>query len=177
VQKGGGGFGFQVDHSEHTLVQVADTGDLWNVSCSMEPGVSQVRSLSLFSDFGFDTVDSVMEVGDPVGSLAMLDLGGGVADEGMLEDVGSFEADAAGFFMQALLPSSLVLDQDTLGVEVQVPEEEALDGPGVVESLAAQDEEKLVAWWKAFYRSPTSLFFTMCRMSSRLASLTWRPLS
>jgi len=52
VQKGGGGSGFQVDHSEHILI--ADTGDLWNVSCSMEPGVSQVQSPSSVLDFGFD---------------------------------------------------------------------------------------------------------------------------
>ena len=93
----------------------------------------------------------------------------------MPEDVGVFEAVAEGFFVQAPSPTSLVLDQDALGVEVQVPEVEAMDGPGVVESLAAQDEEKLVAWWKAFYRSPTSLFFTMCRVSQRLTSLVCRP--
>jgi len=53
----------------------------------------------------------------------------------------------------------LVPDQDDLGVEVQVPEEEAMDGPGVVESLAAQEEAKLVAWRKAFYRIPHKPLF------------------
>jgi len=142
VQEGGGGFGMQVDHSEHTLVP--DTGDLWNVSCSMEPGVSQMQSLSLVSDFGFDTVDSIMVVGDASSSLATVDLGDGVAVKGMPEDVGGFEAVAAGFFVQSP-SSSLVFDQDALGAKVQVPEEEAMDGQGVVESLAAQEEAKLVA--------------------------------
>jgi len=152
VQEGGGGFGIQVDHSEHTLVP--DTSALWNVSCSMEAGVSQVQSPSLVSDFGFDTVDSVMEVGDTAGSLITVDLGDGVAVEGMPEDVGVFEAVAEGVFVQAPSPSSLVLNQDALRVEVQVPEEEAMDGPGLVESLAAQEEAKLVAWRKASYRIP-----------------------
>ena len=141
----------------------------------MEPGVSQVQSLSLVSDFGFDTVDSIMVVGDAGSSLATVDLGDGVAVEGMPEDVGGFEAVAAGFFVQAPSPSSLVLEQDAMGVEVQVPEEEAVDGPGVVESLAAQEEVKLVAWRKAVYRIPTSLLFTMCRVSQRLTSLVCRP--
>ena len=60
-----------------------------------------------------------MEVGDTSGSLTTVDLGDGVAVEGMLEDVGDFEAVAAGFFVQAPSPSSLVSDQDALGVEVQ----------------------------------------------------------
>ena len=72
----------------------------------------------------------------------------------MPEDVGVFDAFAEGFFVQALSPSSLVLDQDALGVEVQVPEEEAMDSLGVVESLAAQEEAKLVAWRKTFFRIP-----------------------
>ena len=152
MQEGGGGFGIHVDHSKHTLV--SDTGDLWNVSCCIEPGVSQVQSPSSVLDFGFDTVDSVMEVGDAGGSLTMVDLGNGVAVGGMLEDVSDFEAVAEGFFVQAPSPTSLVLDQDALGVEVQVPEEEVMDGPGVVESLAAQEEAKLVAWLKTFYRIP-----------------------
>jgi len=152
VQEGGGGFGIQVDHSEHTLVP--DTGDLWNVLCYMEPGVSQVQSPSSFSDFGFNTVESVTEAGDAGSSLATVDLGDGVAVEGMPEDVGGFEAVAAGFFVQAPSPSSLVLDQDAMGAEVQVPEDEAMDCPGLVESLAAQQEAKLVAWRKALYRIP-----------------------
>ena len=77
-------------------------------------------------------VDSVMEVGVDGGSLATVDLGNGVAVEGMPDDVGDCEAVAAGFFVQAPSPSSLVPDQDALGVEVQVPEEEAMDGPRVV---------------------------------------------
>jgi len=32
--------------------------------------------------------------------------------------------------------------------------EETMDGQGVVESLAAQEEVKLVAWRKAFHRIP-----------------------
>ena len=152
VQEGGGGFCIQVDHSEHTLVP--DTGDLWNVSCSMEPGVSQAQSPSLVSNLGCNLVNSVMEVGDAGGPLATVDLGDGVAVEGMPEDMGGFEAVTAGFFVQAPSPSSLVPDQDALGVEVQVPEEEAMDSSGVVESLAAQEEAKLVAWRKAFYRIP-----------------------
>ena len=56
MQEGGGGFGIQVNHSEYTLVP--DTGDLWNVSCSMEPGVSQMQSPSSDSDFGCDTESS-----------------------------------------------------------------------------------------------------------------------
>ena len=87
------------------------------------------------------TVDSDMEVGrcDAGGSLrlATVDLVDGVAVEEMPEDVGDFEVVAAGFFVQAQSPSSLVPDQNSLGVEVQVPEEEAMDCPGVVESLVA----------------------------------------
>jgi len=120
----------------------------------MEPGVSQVQSPSLVSDCGCDTVNIVKEVGDADGSVAMVDLGDGVANEGMPEDVSDFEAVAAGFVMQAPSPSSLVLDQDALGVGVQVPEEEAMHGSGVVESLSVQEEAKLVAWRKAFYRIP-----------------------
>ena len=77
----------------------------------------------------------------------------------MPEDVGVFEAVAEGFFVQAPSPSSLVLDQDALGVEVQVPEEEAMDNLGVVESLAAHEEAKLVAWRKAIYRTPHKPLF------------------
>ena len=33
-----------------------------------------------------------------------------------------------------------------------MPEEEAMDGQGVVRSLAAQEKAKLVAWRKAFHR-------------------------
>jgi len=95
-----------------------------------------------------------MVVSDAGGPFATVDLGDRVAVEGMLEDVGDFEAVAAGFFVQAPSPSSLVLDQDALGVEVQMPAEEAMDGQGVVESLAAQGEAKLVAWRKAFHRIP-----------------------
>ena len=137
-----------------------------NVSCSMEPGVSQVRSPSSVSDFDFETVDSVMEVGDAGGSVPTVDLGDGVTVEGKPEEVGGFEAVAEGFFVQAPSPSLLLLDQDALGVEVQVPEEEAMDNLGVVESLAAQEEAKLVAWpGRPSIGSPTSLFFTTCRVS------------
>ena len=46
------------------------------------------------------------------------------------------------------------LDQITSGMEVQVPEEEAMVGPGVVASLAAQEKAKLTAWRQAFSRIP-----------------------
>ena len=63
------------------------------------------------------------------------------------------------------LPSPLLLDQDALGVEVQVPEEEAKDSSGAVESLAAQEEVKLTFWRKAFYR-PHKYLLNIVRVSS-----------
>jgi len=38
------------------------------------------------------------------------------------------------------------LDQVTLGLQVQVPEEEAMVGPGVVAFSEAQEKAKLTAW-------------------------------
>jgi len=72
----------------------------------------------------------------------------------MMVDMGGLEDAAEGFFADASTPSSLLLDQDALGVEVQVPEEEDMDGPGVVTNLTAQKEAKLAACRKAFYKIP-----------------------
>ena len=115
VQEGGGGFGIQVDlASIHLFLTKVISG-----MCRVPWNQGQVQSLSLVSDFGCVTVEFDMEVGDTSSSLTTVDLGDGVAVQGMLEDVGDFEAVAAGFFVQAPSPSSLVSDQDALGVEVQ----------------------------------------------------------
>ena len=66
--------------------------------------------------------------------------------EEMVVNVGGFEAVVEGFFADASAPSPLLLDQDALGVEVQVSEEAAKDSSGMVESLSAQEALKLVAW-------------------------------
>ena len=50
------------------------------------------------------------------------------------------------------------LDQVTLGMEVQVPEEEAMVSPGVVAYLAAQEKVKLTAWQQDFSRIPHKSF-------------------
>ena len=43
-------------------------------------------------------------------------------------------------------------------MEVQVPEEEAMVGPGVVAFLAAQEKAKLTVWQQAFSRIPHKSF-------------------
>ena len=50
------------------------------------------------------------------------------------------------------------LRRPILGMEVQVPEEEAIVGPGVVAFLAAQEKAKLTAWQQAFSRIPHKSF-------------------
>ena len=50
------------------------------------------------------------------------------------------------------------LDQVTLGLEVQVPEEEVMVGLGVVAFLAAQEKAKLTPWQQAFSRIPRKSF-------------------
>ena len=73
-------------------------------------------------------------------------------------DLGSLEDVVEGFFAAASAPSPLSLDQVTLGMEVQVPEEEAMVSLGVVTSLAAQEKVKLTAWQQAFSRIPHKSF-------------------
>ena len=151
---GGGGFGNQVDQRE--LTPGPDVGDFLNTSFFLEPGVLQVQSSASNTDVGVYADDSVVHVGDADGTVATVDTGDRAADEGMMVDVGGFEAVAEGFFADASAPSPLLLNQDTLGVEVQVSEkkEEARDGSEMVKSLSAQEAVKLVAWRKAFYRNP-----------------------
>jgi len=82
-------------------IPVAAAGDLWNVSFFMEPGVSQVQSPSLVSDFGFYTVDCVMEVVNAGSSVKTVDLGDGDAFERIPEDVGGFgTVDGTSLLMQ-----------------------------------------------------------------------------
>jgi len=76
----------------------------------------------------------------------------------MRVDLGSLEDVVEGFFAAASAPWPLSLDQVTSGMEVQVPEEEAMVGPGVVASLAAQDKATLTAWQQAFSRIPHQSF-------------------
>ena len=64
----------------------------------------------------------------------------------MMVDLDGLEDVVEGFFAAASAPSPVSLDQVTLGMEVQVPEEEAMVGPGVVAFLAAQEKAKLTAW-------------------------------
>ena len=95
----------------------------------------------------------------------MLDLGG-------LEDV------VEGFFADASAPSTLSLDQVTLGMEVQVPEEETVVGPGVVASLAAQEKAKLTACQQAFSRILHKSFLQSVQGEPTTGvSLAWRPLA
>ena len=48
----------------------------------------------------------------------------------MMVDLGGLEDVVEGFFENASVPSPLSLDQVTLGMELQLPEEEAMVGPG-----------------------------------------------
>ena len=78
-------------------------------------------------------------------------------------DVGGFEAVVQGFFADASAPSPLLLDQDVLGVEVQVSEEAIKDGSEMAESLSAQEVVKLVAWRKSFHRIPNKTFLQVAK--------------
>jgi len=154
VLAGVGGFGNQDDQRE--LTPDPDVGDLLNASFFLEPGVSQVQSLALHTDIGVYADDSVMHVGDADGTGATVDAGDRATGERMMVVVGDFEAVAEGFFADASAPSPLLLNQDALGVEVQVSEEAAKDGSEMGESLSAQEAVKLVAWRKAFNGIPHS---------------------
>ena len=181
---GGGGFGIQDDHRE--LTPFPDAGDLLNASFFLEPGVSPVHSLALDTVVGVYAEDSVMHVGDADGTVhvgdadgtvAMVDTDDPAADAEMRVDLGSLEDVVEGFFAAALAPWPLSLDQVTSGMEMQVPEEEAMVGLGVVAFLAAQEKAKLTAWQQAFLEFLTSPSFRVCRVSRRQVSLAWRPLT
>jgi len=145
VMTGGGGFGIQDDHRE--LTPFPDAVDLLNASFFLEPGVSPVHSLALDTVVGVYAEDSVMHVGDTDGTVAMVDTDDQAADAEMMVDLGGLEDVVEGFFAAASAPSPLSLDQVTLKMEVQVPEEEAMvslgcdifgsAGEGEVDSLAA----------------------------------------
>jgi len=67
------------------------------------------------------------DVGDLLSAFCFLEPGvsqvqSSATDEEMMLDVGGFEAVVQGFFADASAPSPLLLDQDVLGVEVQVSE-------------------------------------------------------
>jgi len=79
-------------------------------------------------------------------------------DKELLLDVAGFEAVAQGFLADASEPSPLVLDQDILGVDVQVSEEAIKNGSEMVESLSAQEAVQLVAWRKTFRQMPYKNF-------------------
>ena len=90
------------------------------------------------------------DVGDLLIASFFLEPGGSQVqslgiDAEIMVDVGGFEAVVEGFFANASAPSPLLLDQDALGVQVQVSEEAAKDGSEMVESLSAQVAVKLVA--------------------------------
>jgi len=156
VMGGGVGLGIQDDHCELTPFPYA--GDLLNASFSLELGVSPVHSSVVDSVVGVYAEDSVMHVGDTDGTIAMVDTDDRATDAVMMMDLGGLEDVVEGFFAPALAPSPVSLDQVTLGMEVQVPEEEAMVGPGVVAFLAAQEKAKLTAWQQAFSRIPHKSF-------------------
>jgi len=81
-------------------------------------------------------------------------LGDGCSETPEKVDLGGLEDVVEGFFAAASAPSPLSLDQVTLGIEVQVPEEEAMVGPGVVAFLTAQE----TPWQQAFSRIPRESF-------------------
>ena len=191
-----GGFPiYYVDHRE--LTPFPDAGDLSNASFFLESEVSPVHSLALDLVVDVYAEDSVMHVGD----AAMVDTDNRAADAEMMVDLGGLEDVVEGFFAAASAPSPLSLDQVTSGMEVQVPEEEAMVGPGVVASLAAQEKAKLTAWQQRereimlFIRKPkgrsimisngsrlslgflASPFFRVCKVSRRQVSLAWSPLT
>jgi len=141
---GGGGFGIQDDQRE--LTPFPDVGDLLNASFFLEPEVSPVQSSALDSVVGVFAEDSVTHVGDADGTVAMVDTDDRVADAEMMVDLSGLEDVVEGFFAAASAPWPVSLDQVTLGMDVQVPEEEVMVGPGVVAFLAAQEKAKLTAW-------------------------------
>ena len=141
VMAGRGGFGIQDDHRE--LTPFPDAGDLLNASFFLEPEVSPVDSSALDSVVDVHAEDSVMHVGDADGTVVMVDTDDRAADAEMVVDLGGLEDVVEGFFAAASAPSPVLLDQVTLGMEMQVPEEEAMVGPGVVAFLAAQAKAKL----------------------------------
>jgi len=165
VLAGGGGFGNQVDQLE--LKPVLDVEDLLNASFFLDPGVSQVQSLSPDTDVGAFTDDSIMEAGD----ADTADPGDRAADEGMLVHVGGSEAVTEGFYADVSAPLPLLLDQNALGWRCRCPR---------------RRQRTAWVWWSCCQRrrrlrwfpggrlsigSPTSLLFRSCRVSRRLASL------
>jgi len=108
------------------------------------------------------------DVGDLVSASCSLEPGvsqvqSSATDEELLLDVSGFEAVAQGFFADASAPSPLVLDQDVLGVDVQVSEEAIKDGSEMVESLSAQEAVQLLAWRKTFRRIPYKTFLQVAQ--------------
>ena len=95
-----------------------------------------------------------MLVGDADGTVARVDTDDRAADEEMMVDLGGLEDVVEVFFADVSASAPLSLDQVTLGLEMHVPEEEAMVGPGVVASLAAQEKAKLTAWRQAFSSIP-----------------------
>jgi len=148
-----------------------------NASFFLEPEVSPVHSLALDSVVGVYVEDSFMHVGDADGTVAIVDTDNQAADTEMMVDLGGLEDVVEGFFAAASALSPVPLDQVTLGMEVQVPEEKAMVGPGVVAFLAAQEKAKLTAWQQAFSRIPHKSSFRVCRVSRQQVSLAWRPLT
>jgi len=84
----------------------------------------------------------------------MVDTDDQATDAEIMVDLGGLEDVVEGFFAAASAPSPVSLDQVTLGMEVQVPEED----PGVVAFLAAQEKAKLTAWQQTFSRIPHKSF-------------------
>ena len=113
-----------------------------------------MHSTALDTVVGVYADDSVMHVGDADGTVATVNTDDRAADEEMMVDLGGLEDIVEGFFADASAPSPLSLDQVSLGMEVQVPEEEATVSPGGVVSLTAQEKAKLTVWRQAFSRIP-----------------------
>jgi len=90
-----------------------------------------MHSSALDSVVGVYAEDPVMHVGDADGTVAMVDTDDRAADAEMMVDLGGLEDAVEGFFAPASAPSPVSLDQVTLGMEVQVPEEEAMVGRGL----------------------------------------------
>jgi len=105
-----------------------------NTSFSLEPEVSPVHSLALDLVVGVYAEDSVtvMHVGDVDGTVAMVDTDDRAADAEMMVDLGGLEDVVEGFFAATSAPPSESINQTTLGLEVQVPEEEEMVSTGVV---------------------------------------------
>jgi len=120
---------------------ITASSHLLNASFFLEPGVSPVHSSALDTVVGVYVDDSVMLVGDADGTVARVDTDDRAADEEMMVDLGGLEDVVEVFFADVSASAPLSLDQVTLGLEMHVPEEEAMVGPGVVASLAAQEGE------------------------------------